>query len=63
MVAFSYFVCLFALVLIMIRGKKQEKLFRSVCLVYLVSLTTVKLLNSIASQNKQKQHDWIPVNI
>ena len=52
---------LFALVLIKIRRKKQEKLFWSVCL-YLLFLETVKFLNSIASYNKQKQvtnkHDW-----
>ena len=46
---------LFALVLIKIRRKKQEKLFWSVCLIYLLFLKTVKLLNSIASHNKQKQ--------
>ena len=52
---------LFALVLIKITRKKQEKLFWSLCL-YLLFLKTVKFLNSIASHNKQKQvtnkHDW-----
>ena len=48
---FLFFFCLFTLVLIMIRRKKQEKLFRSVCLIYLQFLKTVKLLNSIAGQN------------
>ena len=47
---------LFALVLIKIRIKKQEKLFWSVCLIYLLFIKTVKLLNFIASHNKQKQH-------
>ena len=46
---------LFALVLIKIRRKKQEKLFWFVCLIYLLFPKTVKLLNSIASHNKQKQ--------
>ena len=46
---------LFALVLIKIRRKKQEKWFWSVCLIYLLFLKAVKFLNSIASHNKQKQ--------
>ena len=46
---------LFALVLINIRRKIQEKLFWSVCFIYLLFLKTVTLLNSIASHNKQKQ--------
>ena len=46
---------LFALVLINIRRKIQEKLFWSVCLIYLLFLKTVKLLNYIASHNKQKR--------
>ena len=45
---------LFVLVLIQIGRKKQEQLFWSVCLIYLLFLKTVKLLNSIASLNKQK---------
>ena len=48
---------LFALVLIKTRRKKQEQLFWSVCLIYLLFLKTVKLLNSIASHNKQKQRN------
>ena len=54
MAPFSYFFLYFALVLIKIRRKTQEKMFWYACLIYLLFVQTVKLLNSITIHIKQK---------
>ena len=51
---FFFLLLYFALVLIKIRRKTQEKKFRYACLIYLLFAQTVKLLNSIAIHIKQK---------
>ena len=64
--AFSYFFSLFALVLITIRRKKQEKLFWSVCLIYLLFLKSLKLIVKLIvvilnKNNVSNKHDWTRV--
>ena len=57
---------LFALVLIKIRRKKQEKLFWSVCLIYLLFLKSLKLIVKLIvailnKNNLSNKHDWTRV--